>query len=264
MASPELKPTPSTQPTCWAASLGDCSDKISHEHILSKGLFGDEIRVQGMSWCQTAPKKIATDAFTAKILCKKHNEELSNADSAAIGAAQIFREAFELFKIRGESKSPKWGWTLRKFRIDAREFERWLLKTLINITYEGNCLIGSDGVHPGQPSSDLVEIAFGRKFFREQAGFYLMARVGENIPSEDRIQVTTVSPVGEAERIIGARFKLQGFTYFLCLTETGVPPRMGFAVADGSVVSPPADMFYRHAHIKCEVHRRLSHVIDIE
>lgn len=42
MPSPELKSSPSTGPNCWTASLGDCSDNISHEHILSKGLFGDD------------------------------------------------------------------------------------------------------------------------------------------------------------------------------------------------------------------------------
>lgn len=119
-------------------------------------------------------------------------------------------------------------------------------------------------MHPGQPSPYLVEIAFGRKFFRERAGFYLMARVGENIPSEDRIQVTTVSPTDKPRRIIGVRFKLQGFTYFLCLTENGVPPQARFAITDGTAEFQPTEMLYRHAHIRQEVYGRLSHIIDIE
>lgn len=138
------------------------------------------------------------------------------------------------------------------------------MKTLINIAYESDSFIGPYGAFPGQPPRDLVEVAYGQKPFRERAGFYLMAKKGEDIPSEDRVQVTTVSPIGESNRIIGARFKLQGFTYFLCLDENVAPERVGFVASDGSTVSQPSDMLYRHAHIKYLVHERLSHVIDIE
>lgn len=45
-------------PNCWAAALGDCSDKISREHIISRALFSQEVFVQGLAWCKSEPKKI--------------------------------------------------------------------------------------------------------------------------------------------------------------------------------------------------------------
>jgi hypothetical protein len=33
---------------CWVESLGDCSDKLSREHIVSEGMFPDQVlRVVG-------------------------------------------------------------------------------------------------------------------------------------------------------------------------------------------------------------------------
>ena len=44
---------------CWAASLGDCSKKMSREHTVSRSLFAtDEVMVQGFPWCANEPKKI--------------------------------------------------------------------------------------------------------------------------------------------------------------------------------------------------------------
>lgn len=249
-------------PNCWASALGNCSDKGSREHVLSKGLFPtDEVFVQGLSWCKSDPKLIGINAFTAKILCTRHNNELSRADDAGIGTADTFREAFRLFKVR-EKLKPK-IWTVEEFRIEVRELERWFLKTLINVACDGDCLIGRDGIVPGQPSRELVEIAFGQKSFRERAGFYLMAKIGEDVPSEDRVSVTTVSPRDERNRLVGAKFKLQGFSYFLCLDENGVPEGTSFVASDGTI-SVPSSMFYRHAHFKYLVHKRVSHIVHIE
>src|SRR5437899_10575191 len=86
---------------CWAACLGDCSDKISREHIISASLFpADKITVQGLSWCKGEPKEIGLAALTRKILCTKHNSDLSEIDAAAGESINTPQEETRLMKRR--------------------------------------------------------------------------------------------------------------------------------------------------------------------
>src|SRR4051794_31716079 len=78
---------------CWAACLGNCADKPSREHIVSRGLFiGDTVRVEGFHWCKTGPREVGLASLTAKILCKKHNSDLSEVDTGGAEAFNIFRQ----------------------------------------------------------------------------------------------------------------------------------------------------------------------------
>lgn len=73
--------------TCWAQCLGNCSGKISREHPISPSVFGgDEIVVQGFPWCRDRPKKISVANLTEKVLCQKHNSDLSDIDKAGSDA----------------------------------------------------------------------------------------------------------------------------------------------------------------------------------
>lgn len=248
---------------CWAEALGDCSDKLTGEHVVSKGLFPDTSRifVHGLSWCKDAPKEIGVNAFTRKILCSKHNSELSAADNAAIDAAKTFREAFRLLDVRQPLKPRIWN-TVR-LRVDVYGLERWFLKTLINIVLGQDRLIGAEADCPGKPSRRLVEVAFGRNRFREKAGLYMFADVGQNIHHlEGRVTMATLSEARDPSRLVGARFILQGFTYLLCLDEGGAPEGLTFINSDGGSYTP-SNVWYRRARLAYKVHGRLSHVVDI-
>src|ERR1700675_999975 len=86
---------------CWAACLGDCGQKISREHRVSKCLFdSEEISVQGFPWCLNEPKTIGLANFVAKILCKEHISALGELDSAALQAFKVFRESVRLNRVR--------------------------------------------------------------------------------------------------------------------------------------------------------------------
>ena len=122
---------------CWAACLGNCSDKVSREHLVSRGLFiGDIIRVEGFSWCKTGPKEVGLSSLTAKILCKKHNSDLSEVDAGGANAFDIFRQ-LRLVANQRQGLPPN-SWQVPEYRIDGPLLERWLLKTLINISYNGD------------------------------------------------------------------------------------------------------------------------------
>lgn len=120
---------------CWAACLEDCSDKISREHIISASLFpADKIMVQGLSFCKDEPKEIGLSSLTKKILCTKHNSDLSEIDAAAGVAMNMLREATRLMNIRVERNIRRP--TVKRFHIDGVTLERWFLKTFINIAYK--------------------------------------------------------------------------------------------------------------------------------
>ncbi|MGC1105110.1 MAG: hypothetical protein WA876_01090 [Candidatus Acidiferrales bacterium] len=230
---------------------------------MSKGLFStDEIFVQGFSWCKDGPRKIGINNFTRKILCSRHNTELSAADDAAIDTARKFREAFRLYEVRQTLRPTIW--TVTRFRIDVYGLERWFLKTLINIALGQDRFIGAEAERPGEPPRRLVEIAFGRETFRERAGLYVFVDIGQNIHHlENRVTVTTFSPLNDSLRLLGATFVLQGFTYLLCLDETGVSEGVTFLRPDGTPYAP-GNVWYRKAHIRYQIRKRLSHTIDIE
>lgn len=69
---------------CWAASLGNCSGRISREHLVSECLFADQsVFVQGLDWCLDAAKEVRIESLTGKVLCEAHNRGLSELDAAA-------------------------------------------------------------------------------------------------------------------------------------------------------------------------------------
>src|SRR5882672_6826080 len=109
---------------CWAKSLGDCEGKLSREHLISKSLFdGAEIQVFGLPWCPPEGKVIGIDGLAAKILCRLHNNRLSEVDQAG---GEVFKK---IKRFLGKVKSnPR-----EKIKVDGSLLERWLLKTAINI-----------------------------------------------------------------------------------------------------------------------------------
>jgi hypothetical protein len=232
---------------CWAASLGDCAEKITREHVVSQCLFETEaIMVQGFKWCLNEPKRIPLANLVAKILCKRHNGALSDLDTAALNAFNVFREGIRLNEVRGRLKKPI-CWNVKRLEINGPLLERWFLKTLINLSVGGEWPIGS-GVK-GSPSKDLVEIAFGKRQFENGAGLYVAGRAGEQIDSMDRVNFTPMTD--EANVLVAGRFNFRGYTFFLRL----IPKEFGM-IGDSYLL-------YRGATFKCNVQDRLSHVIAI-
>ncbi len=167
---------------CWAACLGDCSGKISREHIVTAGLFlDDKITVQGPPWCRDEPKEIGLTALTKKNLCTKHNSDLSVVDDAGISSMNVLRKTTELTNLRIKHKITRPR--ILRFQIDGQALERWFPKTFINIAFKQAYPIWRDSAKPWILSCDLVEIAFGRKEFEPKAGLYFLGEQGEQIES---------------------------------------------------------------------------------
>ena len=136
--------------SCWAACLGGCSKKLSHEHLVSQSLFvGERIRVQGFPWCKEASKEIGLSTLTSKILRISHNQALSPIDATGAQAFSTFREMQRLANVRTRLR-PR-VWKVRRYVIEGPQLERWLLKTLINISCNGPYPIGRNSHQAGRP-----------------------------------------------------------------------------------------------------------------
>jgi hypothetical protein len=243
---------------CWAACLGDCSDKISREHIISANLFpSDKIMVQGLSFCRNEPKEIGLAALTKKILCTRHNRDLSEIDAAAGESMNTLREATRLSNVRVERKI-RYPRVIR-YKIHGPSLERWFLKTFINVVYKQTYPIGSPAAKLWVPSADLVEIAFQRKSFNAKAGLYFLGELGEQIQSTDRIRATTY--VDETGCLVGAVFYFHGFRFLLYIDPSG--PRERLHLLNSPTGSGPVRPVYHLSRIRSVIGKHLSHVIEI-
>jgi hypothetical protein len=241
---------------CWASCLGNCADKITREHLVSENLFlDDEMTVEGFPWCKGKPVKVGLASLTAKILCEQHNSDLSEVDTAGGQAFDALREARRVANIR--ERNLKHRWSVRRTRIDGRRFERWCLKTLINLCCDRENPIGRDSAIPGRPSERLVRMAYGLEPFPGRAGLYFVARVGMNIKSEDRVSFAPLISLGR--RIEGGLFAVRGQPLLLFLEEEGPPGLTGICI-DGEDLGN-AQVNYHIQNIKVMNGKYLSEVL---
>ncbi|MBQ1044407.1 MULTISPECIES: hypothetical protein [unclassified Micromonospora] len=132
-------------PRCWASSLGDCHTKISLEHYVSNAVLGvlKAETLRGAAY--TGGKSgiaIQRANFGAKVLCHRHNSDLSPLDVNA----QILFLAQRLFV----SEINKVGFLPEDEQIDISGdmLERWLLKSLITHTMSGIFTVQGTPVAP--------------------------------------------------------------------------------------------------------------------
>jgi len=205
---------------CWASCLGDCEGVISREHLISECLFPNGgITVQGLRWCEDAPKSIPIQRFTAKILCAKHNNGLSEVDAAVKKSLDTLREAAMLFMERAGVRSRHWS--VKYFNTDMLLLERWCLKTLINFNQHDGFPIDPEASEPNKPTRELVEVAFGLKNFVDPKGLYVIFREGDHFTlNEGNFSISTMR---KGERLAGAEFSLWGVPFFLNLLSTAIP-----------------------------------------
>ena len=204
---------------CWAACLGDCNDRQSGEHIVSRSLFVDEeIDVTGFSWCRET-KRIPVATLTKNILCKHHNSMLSPVDKGGANAFKAFRESMALASVRGKLGGRFTN--IVKHPFDGPMLERWLLKTVINIAYDGVKFIGHSNAK-GMPSDELVRIAFGLDPFPGRAGLSFAVPIGAQFRSVESLTAAPLVKEPE-ERIDGCLFLFRGFLMVLFFGAQGVP-----------------------------------------
>ena len=237
---------------CWAAPLGNCGGGTSREHLVSECVFPNQtIFVKGLDWCLNEPKEVRIERLTAKILCKDHNSALSELDSEAGRAFDTIRE-FSRTKIERE-KTPYINWAIKQQTIDSIKLERWCLKTLLNLSFRRNLVIGPGLDRLGSVPAELVRIAFGLEDFVTGRGLYIAFGEKETFYFDDHFHYA--AKAHEARLVMGA-FRLCGFRFYLNLFPTeGGPLTM---IEDSQV-------FYRVTHFNQPIgdKNRLSQRLSI-
>ncbi|MGZ3767998.1 MAG: hypothetical protein ACXV8O_09340 [Methylobacter sp.] len=204
---------------CWANILQGCDGKISREHIVSESLFiSTEVDVRGFSWCKDETKRIGLANLTKKCLCEKHNRHLSPIDSAAGHAFSVLREQTKLSNDRVENPNKKFKKI--EFSINATALERWLLKTLINFSYDSEYYIGHESQQKGRPSEHLVNISFGIEKFKKNNGMYVVYKEGTNLKFQDTVEFLPL--IKDNKFICGGMFTFRGVLLFLDISSDGV------------------------------------------
>lgn len=170
---------------CRARSLGDCGGHLTKEHYISGALFaGASVEVRGAPWAPTETVTIPSQGFSRNMLCRKHNNQLSDVDAAGVYALNALEAVDVVIDPRG-------SWDRFEAPLAGRLWERWCIKTCINIWYER---ADRSPDKPWQPPSLWVETVFGRLQIEPHAGIYLSP------------EMPLLSPPGRASVEIQARF----------------------------------------------------------
>ncbi|HMB03593.1 MAG TPA: hypothetical protein VKP69_07615 [Isosphaeraceae bacterium] len=240
--------------------MGNCSDKISREHIVSKSLFlGNVVRAEGFPWCKTGPKEVGLSSLTSKTLCKKHNNDISYIDSGGANAFNVFRQ-LRLVANQRHGLAPG-TWQVVEYRINGPLLERWLLKTLINISYNGDYPIGARFIAKGHPNQELVEIVFGLRKFTGRAGLYFVVHTGQEVYSDDTVQFSPL--IKDGAYIIGGLFSFRGFRLLLELAPEGPPQQLSGLGLNGEDWGYSQLNFHNQRINECQ-DRYLSQVVYLD
>jgi hypothetical protein len=160
---------------CYAHTLGDCDGPLSREHYLSAGILralddGGGVRISGLPFLEGRTERLPPNAFAAKILCQKHNAELSPLD------AEVLRLFNEIMAIDGLSEVR--GRQL-PVTFDGNFIERWFLKFMLGVI-AGGLARKRDGTVLGPDIPEkFVRICFGLQSHDLHTGLYVDGAVGD-------------------------------------------------------------------------------------
>lgn len=199
---------------CWASIRRECSDKKSREHVISRALLSaTSVLVEGFDWCKE-PKRVGVESLTRKILCTKHNSELSSADEAIA--------KLNIAATRQEAVGP----------VSGRSLEHWFLKTLVGLSIGTDDHIG-EGMNEseaGWPSSYVVNVVFGQLRLTHRMGLYTL-QCPE--PYKYREGEILFIPLTRQKQIGGALFGIAGIYFFFSLNPGRAPTTLDEMAPNG-------------------------------
>ena len=216
---------------------------------------GPSVQVVGFQWCKSEPKTVGVGSLTAKILCRRHNYSLSAVDAAGGKAFDVLKRASLLQEKRVNRKTRK-RWKVVLYLIDGALLERWFLKTTINLCVS-NATRGTwllSGTSLDDPPLRLVRAAFGSTPLEPPLGLYAVATVGENIVSQEAVEIRTLLTYNNA--LGGMLFTFHGFRFFLNLAEGAMPAS---ALLPSGEEWLDSGLLYHVRDINNNIGKKLSH-----
>ena len=228
---------------CWARHLGNC-DGISREHVVSSAVISGDcncpLTTTGIHRMPDGRKGLK--ALVAKVLCRKHNADLSIVDSEA--------KKLSDFLLRLKRAVPD-----ADIEIDGRLLERWVTKTVINCVVSG--WADKEKWYPGE---GIVESAFGMSAVPPLCGLYSVdADVLSSGGTSFAFRTYWGHPVDQPKELLGAHLTVNGLPLFLAV-HSGMVSRIaelpGIAGMTRSDGSKPAHL---HHPAAIAIHGNVPH-----
>jgi hypothetical protein len=122
-------PTGIANPDCYAAELHDCVAEMSCEHPIPESLIrdmGGSCITSGQRWAPPGGVLVGAKSMGSRILCKRHNNALSECDSEGVRLARTLNRYWDAFRLGRR------GSAFKVFSGDA--IERFLMKVLAGVT----------------------------------------------------------------------------------------------------------------------------------
>jgi hypothetical protein len=221
--------------SCALLGCGPCSDGLTREHYISASVLRQiaaddgSLRVSGAPWSPDLGRPFRVNALTARILCQRHNSQLSGLDAAAASICAALRDADrELTHEGGES------WVRP---VSGLLLERWLLKVTFGLWSSGNLMLQGDR-YPGKPPRRWGPVLLGLKPFPRRWGLYIEPQIGEIIARGELV----VDAFFHGSTIKAARIGIAGFQFTFAtvrITNPSNPPiyhPIGIALRRDNVV----------------------------
>jgi hypothetical protein len=206
---------------CWAATLGTCGGGPSREHYITDGIFeGETINAFGLPWCIDEPLSIGLAAATARILCKRHNEALSDLDNEASKLSKFITLNVFAQPLVDDTTT-----------LDGRLIEKWALKTLFNLGYLG--ALDRPTFARLLPPADIIGCLFSDATVPEGAGLYLLSG---GMTNEDYKTGLAWGPIRnhETRKVLGMTFTFNGVRFVVSMLPVRAEDRIrANGVVDG-------------------------------
>lgn len=195
---------------CYANSIGNCSEKLSGEHIVSKGILDDQIEIMGFPWCKSQSMLMSKNSFVSNILCERHNSLLSPFDNeikSHKNHIDLIDQNDKLFdRMPQMIKQNQFVYANNGYYL-----ERWFLKTLINI-----CKINKK--HISLNIEILLPYLFDNALFEYPYGLGVLTKPGLSINSSNILHMCPIlSLENNIDHVWGGIFRYRGFAYLLLL-----------------------------------------------
>lgn len=210
-----------SHPKCYAKKTGQCSAKISSEHLISDNIlkvfeYNKTVKSAGLPWMQEQSFDLfSRSSLVSNILCTNHNGALSKFDTEAGNLFRCFLE----FDSNFNSVEPVNE--LRKFNGDY--IEKWMLKTICGLVASNQ--IAQNGQRKAVVFKDIyVDILFGNSPWPNHWGLYFKVPDNNQIHKFDCI---SIMPITAKDQIGAVEFLLNNFAFNLVLGEPSDPAFWG-------------------------------------
>jgi hypothetical protein len=212
---------------CYAATLDDCSTKITGEHTLSHSVLR-ELSPTGIIEVNGLPGRpheefvsVPVKGLVSNVLCDRHNSALSELDRVG----HRFYKSLKTInaELRDKTRKPR----SRPYLFNGHDVERYILKALCGDGFAGKMTARRGRIRDWRPSAQWVRILYGLEPFPAGWGLYLATTLGKKFELDEGT-LGLVPITNESEELCGAAFKALGLEFeLLMIVPNPAQPRYG-------------------------------------